>query len=207
MSTTIKLDRRALCVRHAMAKDETRYNLCGIHLRKSDRGRIVLEATNGHILAKVELYEPFPDGAPLSEESTILSAEVVKALWTLGKCGGVEVVIDGESVTATALLSDGATPHADASMRFSARIVEGEYPKTSQVIPFGRDDKPTETLAQPVAFSCEYLSAAAKMGKEFGGKPGAALKFEGNGELAPATFEAFNPDVGELTIVIMPLRQ
>jgi len=100
-------------VSYAASADETRYNLNGVHV-----GEGCVEATDGHRLAQ----HPLPEALkPLA--GSILPLPLVAELERL-KGGEVTVNYCPRTITATC-----------GSVRVFGRLIEGDFPKTSQVIP------------------------------------------------------------------------
>jgi DNA polymerase III sliding clamp (beta) subunit (PCNA family) len=183
-----------------MSNDATRYNLNGILIRKNGSGRTELVATNGHILATVELSHeesPLPDGAEY-----IVPADAVKQFEQMARKSGfreIELTIENGSATA-------CTPDAGSA---TFPLIEGTYPNVDQVKPGQSASEVADCdRCKPIGASAEYLAAAAKMAKEFckGSSKNPAVKWTTFGPLHPMLFEATNPDIGTIEIVLMPMR-
>lgn len=111
-------------VAYASCRDESRHNLCGVFIEKSETGLRAV-ATDGHRLALAEA-----DGkvGEWPKKGLILGSKAVNLVRALvGEDGGdVAVGVTGSAVTVKA-----------GSTILSARLVEGSFPDYRQVVPEG----------------------------------------------------------------------
>jgi DNA polymerase-3 subunit beta len=106
----------------AVSADETRVNLNGIHVERSQDGRLRLVATDGHRLAMITRAV---DHVSLARPVTIPR----KAVLELRK-----VLEEGDAPIA--LTVQGGVAHASRGrVRMSMRLIEGEFPDYNQVVP------------------------------------------------------------------------
>lgn len=195
------LHKRNFAVRHCASKDETRLNLCGVHVTAD--GRTV--ATNGHLMAVVDAVEVSPEeyplldgvdpGAAVGPVTIPLPAieSVVKALPKRTYMPILEHAVlapNGGAETVVLASTDLETPQ-----RVSAKRIEG-FPLWEQVVP-SSPERIAVTLGIPV------LEALLKTAKEFA-KDAKYIRFGLRGE-----FEAFTATLTGypgITFTGMPVR-
>ncbi len=179
-------------VRHAASKDETRYNLNGIHF-ESDGSTV---ATDGHVL--IHASPAMDPGATGEAQCSNLEAfelqlpQIEKLRKLIPKAGHVDLdpALTNANGAAHFVTDDGLTydlPKSD----------EG-YPSWQQVLP---KDEPAVTLGLNVVL----LERICKAVREFAPKDQTAVKVEVFGELQPVRITSEGPD-GELMALLMPMR-
>ena len=200
-----------LAVRHAASKDSTRENLCGVRFKKDG----TVEATDGHILCRIKAETP-----PVGEFPTVGDAKLEGEVqdFTL-ELGAVERIVKAlpkrprmpvlahAAVNVPATNGNGSaefiTTDLETAQTIKGRKLEDNWPNTDMVIP--ADD------GEGASF-CVNLSLLVRIEKsvrEFmgGSRIGAPVRIKlGRDGYAPIKITAKNPDVGELTAVVMPMR-
>ena len=107
----------------AMSDEETRYYLNGVHLvHKHDV--LVVEATNGHVLARAEA--DLPDGA--MDIDILIPAKTV---------GVVLPALKGREDAVSIEASEHRIIFGIGDARIDSRLIEGTFPNTDRVIPRG----------------------------------------------------------------------
>jgi DNA polymerase III sliding clamp (beta) subunit (PCNA family) len=195
MSVTIKLDRQFFAVRHAASKDETRFNVNSVAVRKNGAGRTELIATNGHILAIAEMSfgeSPIPDGTVYT-----MSIQSVAQFELMARKSPVELTFEDGRVTA-------CTP--DATSAFD--LLNCEYPNVDQVRPKKSEPVSEDERDSDIGLSCTYTATVAKIAKEFcrGRDSNPALRMTTYGPMRPMSFVTANVSLGTVEVVVMPLR-
>lgn len=123
--TTFSLNTKLInaCI-PAMSKEQIRYYLCGVHIFERD-GKLIYEATNGHMLIRVTDNEYPADREVPKGLNVILEASDVKLFSKNAKAknkymtnwdatvNGSVVTIGGESVIASVAIVDGTFPDCD----------------------------------------------------------------------------------------------
>jgi DNA polymerase III sliding clamp (beta) subunit (PCNA family) len=133
----------------AMSREETRYYLCGVCL--DFRGdHLVLVATDGHRLHKVEIHEA---GKPV--------AKPVDAILPPGFVKQILSIKPSVRSTITVTISKGKVSAAVQGYSLTADLVDGTYPDWRKVIP---NEKVSSYLALNVDYMLDLLKAA-KAGK------------------------------------------
>jgi DNA polymerase-3 subunit beta len=158
----------------AVSADETRVNLNGIHVERTGDGRLRMVATDGHRLAMIT--RPV-DHAELAKAVTIPR----KAVMELRK-----VLESGDDPVDLSV--EGGVAHATRGrVQMSMRLVEGEFPDYTQVIPAKSDRIATVDAAS--------LLAALRRVSVVSSERTRGVKLQ----LEPHRLEltTINPDVGE----------
>jgi len=158
----------------AVSGDETRVNLNGIHVERTEDGRLRMVATDGHRLAMIT--RPV-DHADLAKPVTIPR----KAVMELRK-----VLESGDDPVELSV--EGGVAHATRGrVQMSMRLVEGEFPDYTQVVP-----AKSERIATLDAAS---LLAALRRVSVVSSERTRGVKLQ----LEPQRLElsTINPDVGE----------
>lgn len=179
----------------AMSTEETRYYLMGVNILSKD-GKVTYQATNGHILIKIETA--LEQDEDLEDFNIIVPASMVKQLTNKSflKALGDEnpqwhtAVISGQSLQIECL--DGL---------YQQKLIDGTFPETDKVIPqnatfSGKD-------FSELGFNLSYMSFISKSLKAFSGNHTAA--FAPTDNTGPATFKA-TCERGEYIAVLMPVR-
>lgn len=114
----------------AASTEETRYYLCGVHLRHAELdGRAVLrgEATDGHRLVRFDV--PAPAGAAAMPD-VIVPAASVEAIVKL---------LDGVAEPVTLTVSAARLSVTAGAVAFVTKLIEANFPDCDRVIPAGND--------------------------------------------------------------------
>lgn len=195
--------RKHLAVRHAASKDPSRYMMNGIHFREDG----LVEATDGHMMLRVRAGSPEADGFPEGVGQVVEnlrpftcpteSAEKLRKVIPKGKRfpqleGAVLVKDEADTV-------EFRTTDLETVDSVTARKLDGEFPKTDQVMPEG---EPLVT----VYLSGVLLERVIKAAKEMGGPKNLPLKFEIRDEGSPVVVSLKDEDGDVLTGLIMPVR-
>ena len=200
-----------MAVRHAASKDPTRYNLNGIHFQAD--GDTV--ATDGHILLQAHAERPPDEEFPSVEgyepdadpqlDSFILPLETVNALVKKLPKNPFSPVLACAALDVKRANTNGAarfyTTDLETTQTTEGKKVDGEFPNTKQVKPEGEPDA-------TVCLNLDLLERVHKAVKEFRSsssqKP--AVKIELRGELSAVRIEFYDPNVGTLEALVMPMR-
>lgn len=110
---------------YASSTDEARYNLNGVYMEMSD-GKLVLVATNGHRLAKVERTPPAAIGF-LEKGITVPRKGVAE----------IRKLCDETEGSVEVGLGDGFLLVRTEGLVLSCRLIDGDFPDYRQVIPTG----------------------------------------------------------------------
>jgi hypothetical protein len=197
------------------SKDSTRYMLQSVHYHPVHK---CLEAVDGRMLIRVpvELSDKFPPVERLDSladgnerEAVISLATFEKAIANIPKNQTLPVL---ESIRLDIEAGKDAKPEdaggkvylttkeLDSVNTIECKTVEGNYPKTDQVIPA---DVPKLTIA----FSAEIMLTIADYAKKHGAKNGkTAITFSFTEERSPMTFKIPLKDGVEAFGVAMPIR-
>lgn len=186
---------------HCASDDATRYNLNSLRI---DGKRI--EATNGHVLARVELGEPCPDieafSLPLPDAKPI-AAKIKRKPRRAGALRPVAVVDVAETNANGHVkleLPDGSpalAPKADPGY--------GDFPNTDQVFPKGEPE-------YRIILSAAVLEAMVATVRQFtdtakGDGAGMAFEFHGSTDACRVTVPDLAETGDELVMVAMPMRK
>ena len=116
------------CTTYALAKEESRFVLCGLCLEFGQKVQVI--ASDGHRLAKMDLNViDYHEGSP--EGSYIIPRKACEALLALAKeAETVTLSISDEYVEAQ--VDDGTR-----ATTITARLIDGQYPNWQAVIPEG----------------------------------------------------------------------
>lgn len=163
---------------YAASTDETRYNLNGVFLeQQSEKNTVRMVATDGHRLAYAD--RQLGDDIPGLTSGVIIPRKGLTELKRLvdeEDSDEVEIGFEGNS----GLVRKG-------SVTLVMRLIEGEFPNYSQVIP----EKTTHQLVLPV----DTLNHALRRVAILSAERSRAIKFE----LSPGllALSSNNPDIGE----------
>ena len=207
-------------VRHAASKDATRFNLNGIHFKADG----TTEATDGHILIRVKAETPSGDEYPSVPGVEASNGEALKefilpteaaerAVKSIPKGRQTMPVLSNVGLDVKSTNENGAARFITTDLETTAvtegRKIDGEFPKTDQLIPKVADD------AEPTfVIDLNLMERIVKAAKEFGGsgkanisgKPVTFAKFYVSDPLSAILIQVDNPHVGQLEAVIMPCR-
>lgn len=125
-------------VAYAMSTDETRYNLNGVFFDDRDEA-LTLVATDGHRLAMQRVVGFTAPG--LAGKGVIVGGKAVQQLGKLISEGGGELAFTPNTVE-----------YRRTGLEFSARLIDGQFPDYTQVIP--------ATESAPMKAGKDALSAA-----------------------------------------------
>ena len=211
-----------LCVRHAASKDETRYNLNGVHFRgveRSEGGALspVTEATDGHMLIRVtaasDADAEYPEVAgfepsPLPPEPFTLplgaADELADVLKWAGKRKGSMPILALAALDVPHANANGAVrfiaTDLETQRKVEAKKIDGEFPPIDRVIP----ERPELSFAVNLNLLEKVLKAAREGG--FATSRGCSARFYVKDALSAIRVEISNPDVGELLAIVMPIR-
>jgi len=160
----------------AVSLDETRPNLSGIFLERRDTGHVRLVATDGHRLSMITR----PVESSKGGEGVIIPrkgvAEILKVLEGGDPADLVEITVDG-----------GVAHLARHEVELSMRLVEGEFPDYTQVVP-------ASTVRQLRAATEPFLSALRRVAVVSSERTrGVKLSADKN----VLEVSSINPDLGE----------
>jgi len=163
---------------YAASVDETRYNLNGVYFEvQADTGKIRMVATDGHRLALV-------DRTAGSEVEGLASGVIIprKGLAELKR------LVDEEDADEVEIGFEGSSGLARrGSVTLVMRLIEGEFPNYSQVIP--------KTTGHQITLEAEPLVRALRRVALLSAERSRAVKMElSAGSL---TVSSSNPDLGE----------
>lgn len=166
----------------AISTEETRYYLNGVHLHDAGEGVMAAVATDGRRLARLHL--PLPEGAA-GMPPVILPRKAVAEIGRLvakaaaDKAGGDAAVEVDLSATKIRLLMDG--------LRFTSKLIDGEFPDYRRVIPAANDKRAT--------IQTEALAKAVDRVATISSERGRAVKLALVDQTL--TLSVTNPDAGE----------
>lgn len=168
---------------HVAPKKDVRYYLNGLHCAPTPCGkRLMVEATDGHILARIATDETAPPAPFIVPRELIENLRLKKSDAT----ASIGVVVDGDQVQ---LFFGGSS--------VSGRLVDGVFPNTDRVIP--RDDPKGE----PAQFDPDLLVRLKKCADALGARSRSYPHIAHNGDGNSA--RVFFDDLPDLVSVIMPL--
>lgn len=130
-------------------KNDCRYYLNGIHLYNVDDS-IILEATNGHILGRVELDSEYSiDIDVILPHDCISDLVKIKVPANKRKIDRIEITVDVEAYTVS---------FCHGMLQYSYRYIEGTYPDTDRIL------KPRESKEydDTRGFNGKYLATIFK---------------------------------------------
>ncbi len=191
-------------VADAISTEETRYYLNGVHM-SAIAGAIRFDATNGHILYRVDV--PTPDAAG-TLESAIIPRKAVRLLLDLAKSadGGISIVLGRiappNEVGSTApdrknlLRFSASYEERAASVQISGKTIDGMFPDVERIIPAKRD---RQCVISPAALR---RAVAAVSGHERGWRA-VKLAFAGSDQL---TVSAAYVGLGLTAAVTVPCQ-
>lgn len=152
----------------AMSKEESRFYLCGVHIFERD-GIIIYEATNGHILVRVE-SDQHNDDFDFEGINFILPAFVVRHL-----CNGAFIKNFGMEGDHIPCHVDGTRINIEMlDGLINVKLVDGTFPAVDNVIP-----KSSAVTFNKININAKYMDALAKSISVFSGSPLLALQFTG----------------------------
>lgn len=193
-------------VADAISTEETRYYLNGVHM-SAIAGAIRFDATNGHILYRVEVPTPDATGA-LEPEGAIIPRKAVRLLLDMAKsaAGDIRVVLgriappNGVGSTApdrnSLLRFSVSYEERAASVQISGKTIDGTFPDVGRVIPSPRD---RQCVISPAALR---RAVAAVSGHERGWRA-VKLAFAGADQL---TVSAAYVSLGLTAAVTVPCQ-
>jgi DNA polymerase-3 subunit beta len=109
---------------YAASTDETRYNLNGIHLERSEEGRLCFVATDGHRLARVE--KALPEPIPFLDRGILVPRKGMGEIRKLCEEGEGPLEIGLQETFLIVRRPD---------LVMSTRLIDGEFPNYRQVLP------------------------------------------------------------------------
>lgn len=169
---------------HVAPKKDVRFYLNGLHCAPTPCGkRLMIEATDGHILARIatdEIAPPAPFIVPrdLIEKLRFKKSDATKS---------IGIVVDGDQVQ---LFFEGSS--------VAGRLVEGTFPNTNRVIPW--DDPKGE----PAQFNPDLLVRLKKCADALGASSRSYPHVAHNGDGNSA--RVFFDGVPDMVSVVMPVR-
>jgi DNA polymerase-3 subunit beta len=120
-------------VPHAASEDETRYNLCGVHLERVGEGALVVTATDGHRLARVTYDDGFERMPLTPKDGYILPAGGMDLVhWLLHRAKGMTTM--GWRPPATGASSN-TVAFRVGFYEIAMRVVDGIFPNMKTVLP------------------------------------------------------------------------
>lgn len=158
----------------AVSGDETRINLNGIYVERTEEGRLRMVATDGHRLAMITRAV---ERVELSKPLTVPR----KAVLELRK------VLEAGEEPIHLMLGGGVAHARRGHVQMSMRLVEGEFPDYHQVVP-GKSERQASMEAASLLAALRRVSVVSSERTR-----GVKLQFE-SGRLELTTI---NPDVGE----------
>lgn len=170
----------------AISKEETRYYLNGINLKRLDGWTYRFAATDGHRLMVVDV--PLPDATGALERDIILPRSFVTSIFThFRKAEGPLTLEVGSGVMRNSVDSTAPVPAAlsrvalagrvgNADVHFASKTIDGTYPDYSRVIP----TQPERQALFPVA-ELRRAVLAVSAGRGEMGMPAISLTFDPSG--------------------------
>lgn len=215
------LESRDFAVRHAASKNETRYNLNGVHIKDVGGNCAQIQATNGHFALRITqskdgpLDEEFPVVPGLEKMGTVGEGFILpmsgvdQLLKTIPKASKVSM-----PVIAHAVYDQGFedSEHSNSNVRFwttdletatpiTMRPIDGDYPDVSAVIP----DEGIDGSIQ-CTVNATYLRSICQAAIEFAG-PKAMISIQNCGEMDPLLFKVEAQAGGVMLGCLMPMRK
>jgi DNA polymerase-3 subunit beta len=176
------------CVSHAISSEETRYYLNGIHLC-APHGRIVVVATDGHRLARIETDIEAPELSPIIVPTATVK-EIIRRAGALDK----EAHLDFQAAPTRLRVKSGETS-------LTSKLIDGTFPDYERVIP--RDfraygEASSEAISAALArVRIAATAQSARVKFDFGDR----LKLEVGGAETSATDEIeIDSEGGEMSI-------
>lgn len=160
----------------AVSVDETRPNLSGIFLERRDPGKLRIVATDGHRLSMITREVDSSKGG----ESVIIPRKGVGEILKVLEGGNQEEVVE---ITVNA----GVAHVSRADVELSMRLVEGEFPDYTQVVP-EKSSRKMRTSAEPLLAALRRVSIVSSERTR-----GVKMSID-NGILEVSSI---NPDLGE----------
>lgn len=178
-----------------VSNDETRFHLASVALAV-DGGRLAFVATNGHYLGRA-----IPAGVKMegpdrvlclipASEASALHKRVKLAIKSTAPC---RLTIDGLQIG-----------YRNGTDTYACRAIDSTFPAYQAVIPALR--KSGDATVR-LGFNPRYFVDAMKACAGFIGRSGEGVAIQiPASELDPVRFDAAIPKVGEMTVVVMPMR-
>jgi hypothetical protein len=229
------LYRSLRAVEEFQCQDPTRFHLAGVHVEarsSGPRGELRLVATDGHTMAIAQpLCRVTADGTSTLPSATV--AKLIRALrpakWNAGHEFATAVAASGH-VTITGWTSaewDAEPGKAADKRREEIAAVRGvaldpvkrtrdrdEFPPWRAVVPereaVDRSKKGAPPAPEYLCAAWQYVERAGAAARRFGieiSAPRGLLLRVPEDDLSPLRFDIAEPDTGDLTIVVMPMRQ
>lgn len=167
----------------------------GVHIR-SKEGRILYEATNGHMLIKIESNLQQDDD--LQDFDIIVPATMVRQLSNKAFLQGLG---DPGSAWHTAVISGQSLQIECLDGLYQQKLIDGTFPETENVVPKNATFKGKEFEA--LGFNINYVAALARSVKIF--SKSFSAEFAPTDHTGPATFRSVC-DRGSWLGVLMPIR-
>lgn len=163
---------------YAASVDETRYNLNGVYFEVlGDQGDIRMVATDGHRLACVD--------RKIEGDASALTSGVIIPRKGLGELKRLVDEVDAEEIELAFGSQSGLARKGDVTLVM--RLIEGEFPNYSQVIP--------KEPGRHLILSSEALVQCVRRVALLSSERSRAVKLElGQGQL---TISSNNPDLGD----------
>jgi DNA polymerase-3 subunit beta len=134
--------------RVAASHDDTRYNLCGVHV-DAEGDRLSFVATDGHRLALAETQASHGPTAGLTIAHAGIDA--LRGILLEGSAGDVEIGLAPNAITVTR-----------GGVTVTSRLIDGQFPDYRQVIP----TEVTHEITVPRARLIEALDRVAVLGND-----------------------------------------
>ena len=154
------LAKQLAAVSYAVAKNDVRYYLKGVHFSRVEKDlRVVggdtvkLQATDGHILLSVETDQPYFDVDAPSDYIIEFTADQLRDIRKKSNADKT-VTFSGldDPLTSTMELCGVVSP---------VQVVDGRFPDTAKVWP----KETNGALASGMGFNADYIAAMSKAGK------------------------------------------
>jgi hypothetical protein len=198
MKLTISNASYLACATHFMAVNDIRHYLNGLHIQVHLKG-VRVEATNGHVLARLDLVDDFTviEGDVPPDSIVNLPKACISELRRVGNKGkDVTLTYDGDEVRLRI---------AGSKVIHVCDLVDGTFPDADKVIPKYKESGPVAP-----AIDSKYVGAFVTAAKCFDLEcPATTLTYgpapDHEGDAGSAVLVHY-PTVSEFTGVLMPMR-
>lgn len=203
------LHKRVAPIAQLASSDESRPNLQGIRVAQLEGGRVQLEVTDGHELARLTLTPAVADGefpAPESPPPTQSAGLIHRDAWEtafkgLKKSGHHETlpVLDHLEVSLGAEHATLTSTDLEGQNRQTVKLMDGRFPNLEAVLP---KEEPTVTISFNATLLKRIMGVLAQISDD---KRQPRVKLDVFGPNSPMRFTLQDADL-ELIGLVMPMR-